>query len=170
MSFKRLIGSVPPPEQPPAQPPEQAPGESPEWDPEEPPEAPLSNCLFCQIARGEKNRGIVAKFKHCYAIMDNFPVSNGHILIIPYEHMENWFSASEEVRIDIMNAMHYMKAKLDAEYKPDGYNFGANCSESAGQTIMHLHLHLIPRYKGDMDDPKGGVRGVIPSKQKYSAT
>lgn len=126
-----------------------------------------SNCLFCQIARQEKEVELVAKFEHCYIVKDQYPVSNGHILIIPYEHTENWFTAREEVRLDIIHALTQMKAYLDGEYHPDGYNIGANCGETAGQTIMHLHMHLIPRYKGDMIDPKGGVRGVIPSKQKY---
>lgn len=124
-------------------------------------------CIFCQIARKEKKAEIVAEFKHCYVKKDDFPVSKGHLLIIPYEHTENWFSAKEEVRMDIMSAIDLMKTKLDKEYNPDGYNFGANCGKAAGQTVMHLHVHLIPRYKGDMEDPRGGVRGVIPSKQKY---
>ena len=67
----------------------------------------------------------------------------------------------------MMEALHKMKADLDAQYAPDGYNIGANCGKAAGQSVMHLHIHLIPRYNGDADDPKGGVRGVIPSKQKY---
>ena len=126
-----------------------------------------STCLFCKIPRQETNVAIIAKFKHCYAIKDAYPVSNGHTVIIPYEHTENWFTASDEVRLDIMEALLKIKANLDAEYNPDGYNIGVNCGKIAGQSIMHLHVHLIPRYKGDMDDPKGGVRGVIPSKQKY---
>lgn len=125
------------------------------------------DCLFCRFARQEKDVEIFANFKHCYAIKDQFPVSRGHILIIPYEHTENWFTASEEVRLDIMKALHLIKDRLDLEYNPQGYNIGANCGETAGQTVMHLHLHLIPRYRGDMENPKGGVRGVIPSKQKY---
>lgn len=67
----------------------------------------------------------------------------------------------------MMRALHLLKNRLDLEYSPHGYNIGANCGEVAGQSVMHLHLHLIPRYQGDMEDPKGGVRGVIPSKQKY---
>lgn len=126
-----------------------------------------SSCLFCQIARQEKKVEIIAKFEHCYAIKDQYPVSKGHVLIIPFEHTENWFTAKEEVRLDIINALSQIKKQLDAEYHPDGYNIGANCGPMAGQTIMHLHMHLIPRYKDDMDDPRGGVRGVIPSKQKY---
>ncbi len=124
-------------------------------------------CLFCQIARREIETQFFAPFTHCYVIKDQFPVSNGHILIIPYEHTENWFTAREEVRLDMLKALHLMKDRLDKENSPDGYNIGANCGEAAGQTVMHLHLHLIPRYKGDMENPKGGVRGVIPSKQKY---
>ncbi len=125
------------------------------------------NCLFCQFASGEKPVEFFEKFKHCYAIKDRYPVSNGHLLIIPYEHTDNWFTAKEEVRLDMMRALHLLKDRLDAQCNPQGYNIGANCGEVAGQTVMHLHFHLIPRYLGDMEDPKGGVRGVIPSKQKY---
>lgn len=124
-------------------------------------------CLFCQIADQERKANIVGQFKHCYVIKDEYPVSNGHILIIPNHHTENWFTADEDVRFDMMKAMHFMKEQLDKEYQPHGYNIGANCGEVAGQSVMHLHLHLIPRYIGDMKNPKGGVRGVIPSKQRY---
>lgn len=125
------------------------------------------DCLFCQMANGKKEVIHFAKFQHCYIIKDQFPVSPGHLLIIPYEHTENWFTASEEVQLDIMKALSFAKEQLDNEYNPHGYNIGANCGEVAGQSVMHLHVHLIPRYQGDMQDPKGGVRGVIPSKQKY---
>lgn len=124
-------------------------------------------CLFCQIANQERKANIVGEFKHCYVIKDEYPVSDGHILIIPNHHTENWFTADEDVRLDMMKAMDFMKQQLDKEYQPHGYNVGANCGEVAGQSVMHLHLHLIPRYKGDMENPKGGVRGVIPSKQNY---
>lgn len=125
------------------------------------------DCLFCQIAHGKRDTAIFAKFRHCYVIKDQFPVSPGHILIIPYEHTENWFTAAEEVRLEMMKALHLIKEQLDCDYSPHGYNIGANCGQVAGQSVMHLHVHLIPRYHGDMQDPKGGVRGVIPSKQKY---
>lgn len=125
------------------------------------------DCIFCQIAAGKKEVEHIAKFQHCYIIKDQFPVSPGHLLIIPYEHTENWFTAKEEVRLDIMKALSVAKELIDKEYSPQGYNIGANCGEIAGQTVMHLHVHLIPRYVGDMEDPRGGVRGVIPSKQKY---
>lgn len=125
------------------------------------------DCLFCQIAQGQSDVSFFLEFQHCFAIKDRFPVSNGHTLIIPYEHTENWFTATEVIRLDIMNALEIIKSQLDEEFSPQGYNFGANCGEVAGQSVMHLHLHLIPRYQGDMENPKGGVRGVLPSKQKY---
>lgn len=123
-----------------------------------------SNCLFCRIGREEKP---LAQFKHCYVIKDQFPVSPGHLLIIPFEHTTNWFTASKEVKLDIIHALSQMKNVLDTDYDPEGYNIGMNCGEVAGQSVMHLHVHLIPRYKGDVQSPRGGVRGVIPSKQDY---
>lgn len=122
------------------------------------------NCPFCQ----PESQVIIQRFQHCYAIRDRFPVSPGHILVIPYEHTLDWFTASEDVRLDIMKSVQILKEHLDSQFAPGGYNIGMNCGELAGQTVMHLHLHLIPRYSGDMADPRGGVRGVIPSKQKYS--
>ncbi len=119
------------------------------------------------MAHEEKKINIIAKFDHCFVIEDQYPVSKGHLLVIPFAHTENWFTASEEIQKDMIKAINLMKFYLDNEYAPAGYNFGANCGSVAGQTVMHLHLHLIPRYKDDMEDPRGGVRGVIPSKQKY---
>jgi len=125
-------------------------------------------CYFCQIPQEEKESlRIIASYRLCYVVCDRFPVSPGHLLIIPKKHTENWFTASEEVRQEMMHVLQEMKKRLDEESHPDGYNIGMNCGVVAGQTMMHLHLHLIPRYKGDVDDPRGGVRGVIPSKQKY---
>lgn len=126
-----------------------------------------SNCIFCKIAQLENEEDVIEKFAHCYVIPDANPVTKGHLLIIPYQHIPEWFSADEKVQLDIMHAVKAMKAKLDSEYKPDGYNIGLNCGRAAGQTIPHLHLHLIPRYVGDVKEPRGGVRGVIPSKQNY---
>lgn len=133
----------------------------------EPLQAIQEKCLFCRMAEKDNESIILARYKHCYVIADKFPVSEGHVLIIPEKHTENWFTASEEVRRDIMEAIDTMKTRLDSQHNPDGYNIGMNCGTYAGQSIMHLHVHLIPRYKGDMQDPKGGVRGVIPSKQHY---
>jgi diadenosine tetraphosphate (Ap4A) HIT family hydrolase len=124
-------------------------------------------CIFCQFASGKKAVEIVAHYESCFVIKDGFPVSKGHLLIIPYQHITDWFSAPVEVHKEIISIIDEMKVYLDTSYKPDGYNIGANCGKAAGQTVMHLHFHIIPRYAGDMDDPRGGIRGCIPSKQKY---
>lgn len=125
-----------------------------------------SCCPFCLEDESVKNR-VVAEFTHCFVIKDGFPVSKGHLLIIPYQHFTHWFETPLEVRLEIIDVLDKMKSKLDSQYTPEGYNIGMNCGKVAGQTVMHLHVHLIPRYRGDMKAPQGGVRGVIPEKQKY---
>ena len=98
---------------------------------------------------------------------DGYPVSPGHALIIPKRHVASYFDLTNHER-EAMNVMlQYVKQKVDERYHPDGYNIGINVNEAAGQSVFHVHMHLIPRYKGDVPNPKGGVRGVIPSKQKY---
>lgn len=120
-------------------------------------------CPFCNI----KIDDIVLKNEKCYARFDKYPVSKGHILIIPFRHFDNYFEATYEEKIAILSLLDETKKYLDKEFTPDGFNIGINVGQSAGQTIMHLHLHLIPRYTGDMDDPRGGVRGVLPEKRIY---
>jgi diadenosine tetraphosphate (Ap4A) HIT family hydrolase len=93
----------------------------------------------------------------------------GHLLIIPGRHVASVFEATSIEIPDLWNLVCRAKEYLDQKYSPDGYNIGINDGESAGQTVMHLHIHLIPRYRDDMDDPRGGVRGVIPEKQKYES-
>ena len=103
------------------------------------------------------------------AFRDRYPVTPGHTLVIPRRHVATWFDATRDERIDLMDAVDALKHELDAQLdpKPDGYNVGINAGEAAGQTVMHLHVHLIPRYHGDVDDPRGGVRHVIPGKGNY---
>lgn len=127
----------------------------------------VEHCIFCRMASGQMQTDIIDRFEHCFVMKDSFPVSKGHLLIIPNTHTENWFTASEEVQKEMMHVLTIMKQRLDIELHPDGYNVGLNCGKAAGQTVMHLHMHLIPRYLGDMEDPRGGIRGVIPHKQKY---
>lgn len=127
----------------------------------------MLDCLFCDIAQHVRPANIVAEYEHCYVIKDEFPVSKGHMLIISKQHIDNWFVASDQTKEEMVKALDSAKILLDNESHPDGYNIGVNCGQTAGQTIMHLHVHLIPRYKGDVENPRGGVRGVIPSKQKY---
>ena len=123
----------------------------------------MNNCPFCNI---EEER-IILKNDLCYAIYDKFPVNEGHILIIPFRHFSSFFDATKEEKIAIFDLLDDCKKLLDDKFKPDGYNIGVNVGHYAGQTIFHLHVHLIPRYKGDIDNPRGGVRGVIPEKRMY---
>jgi len=102
-----------------------------------------------------------------FVILDRFPVSEGHCLIIPHRVYSDYFESTEEEIIGLQKLVIETKKIIDEKYRPDGYNVGINCGEVSGQTIPHVHIHVIPRYRGDMDNPKGGVRGVIPSKQKY---
>lgn len=121
------------------------------------------SCPFCNINQDQ----IIKKNKFAFAIYDKYPVNSGHLLIISKKHIRDYFTASTEVKEAIFELMEECKTYLDEKYKPDGYNIGLNCGKEAGQTIMHLHLHLIPRYKGDIEDPTGGVRGVIPKERVY---
>lgn len=122
-----------------------------------------TNCIFCKISHDR----IIAENDLCFAILDGFPVSEGHTLIIPKRHVADYFCLTVDEVMAMQQMMRELKVKLDAELSPDGYNVGINVNEAAGQTIFHVHMHLIPRYKGDVENPRGGVRGVIPNKQKY---
>ena len=101
------------------------------------------------------------------AIPDGFPVSPGHTLIMPKRHVVTFFDTTTEERLAMFELMDKAKHALDAELHPTAYNIGVNDGAAAGQTIPHLHIHLIPRYAGDDDDPRGGVRWVLPEKAKY---
>jgi diadenosine tetraphosphate (Ap4A) HIT family hydrolase len=102
-----------------------------------------------------------------YVKSDEFPVSSGHVLIIPRRHVSSWFDLTEEEHAAAVDLLIKTKKYLDSEYSPDGYNIGVNCGEAAGQSIMHAHLHVIPRYAGDVSNPRGGIRAVIHAKQDY---
>ena len=123
----------------------------------------LSNkeCVFCQM------KDYILENELAYAIYDKYPVGKGHMLFIPKRHVKDFFDITKEEREAIFELIDEGKKLLDEKYSPDSYNVGINCGEHAGQTIMHVHVHLIPRYIGDMKDPTGGVRGVIPEKMKY---
>ena len=102
-----------------------------------------------------------------FALFDGFPVSPGHALVIPRRLVATWFEATEDEQRALMALVEEVKQRLERDFKPDGYNIGINVGEAGGQTVFHLHVHLIPRYRGDMDDPRGGVRHVIPWKGNY---
>jgi diadenosine tetraphosphate (Ap4A) HIT family hydrolase len=120
-------------------------------------------CPFCNPSPDD----VVVENTLAYARFDAFPVSPGHILIIPLRHFSSFFDATTEERAAIFNLVARCREIVAERCRPDGWNVGVNIGPVAGQTVPHLHIHLIPRYEGDVPDPRGGVRGVIPEKQKY---
>lgn len=119
-------------------------------------------CIFCAPANE-----IILADELVYTTFDRFPVSPGHVLVIPKRHCATIFDATLEERAAMMKILDDLKNFLDQKYNPSGYNIGINCGHVAGQTINHCHVHVIPRYSGDVANPRGGVRGVIPEKQGY---
>ena len=120
-------------------------------------------CPFCLLPPER----IVFANLHGVVIRDGFPVSPGHTLIIPRRHVGSFFEIDTAERDALMVLLEEAKRRLDKEFKPDGYNIGINDGAAAGQTVPHLHIHLIPRYTGDRGDPRGGVRWIIPEKADY---
>lgn len=114
------------------------------------------SCIFCEYDKEE----YIAENDLCFAIFDKFPVNEGHALIIPKRHFSNYFDATKEEIAAIYDLSHEVKKIIDDKYSPDGYNIGVNVNHEGGQTIMHLHMHIIPRYKGDIEDPRGGIRRI----------
>ena len=125
---------------------------------------PNNPCLFCNIS----NNDFVLENELAYASYDTYPVSKYHALIVPKRHVENYFELNNEEVLACDALLKQLKKKL--EIKDDtieGFNVGSNSGKSAGQSINHCHIHLIPRRSGDVDNPQGGVRSVITSKQHY---
>jgi diadenosine tetraphosphate (Ap4A) HIT family hydrolase len=104
---------------------------------------------------------------YAMAIYDGFPVSPGHCLIVPNRHVASFFEASKEEQAALLELLLEMRQLLQQERNPAGFNIGINDGIAAGQTVMHLHIHLIPRYSGDTEDPRGGVRWIMPDKAPY---
>ena len=121
-----------------------------------------NNCPFCDEVKIEE------KYESVFAMKDNYPVTSGHHLIIPFKHRNDFFSMTEIEKGNAIKLIQIMKNKLEASDSTiTGFNIGMNSGESAGQTVMHAHIHLIPRRDGDIKKPRGGVRGVIPHKMDY---
>lgn len=123
----------------------------------------LMCCPFCRL---EPHR-IILDAPSAVAILDGFPVSPGHMLIIPKRHIASWFDTTEEEQRDLSCLLQRARMYLMDQYAPQGFNIGINDGVAAGQTVMHLHIHLIPRYSGDQADPRGGVRLIFPDKANY---
>ena len=122
------------------------------------------DCVFCNLPAER----IIQEESECFVIRDAFPVTHLHTLIIPKRHVADYFnlSASERERIEGL-LQEQRKVILDLDPTISGFNIGVNVGRDAGQTVFHVHIHLIPRRHGDVSEPRGGVRGVIPEKQQY---
>ena len=124
----------------------------------------MSDCFFCKCL-DEKNYEL--ENEYAIARFDDFPVNKGHLEVITKRHIKDWWETTPEEKLAIFELLDKAKEIVEYKYNPDGYNIGMNLGESAGQTVMHLHVHLIPRYVGDVANPRGGVRGVIPERKNY---
>ena len=124
---------------------------------------PNNPCLFCTDAKGVSLQNELA-----YSARDSYAVSPGHTLIIPRRHVANFFELTPEEVAACMELISEEKKLIDEQFSPDGYNIGVNVGAAAGQSIFHVHIHMIPRYQGDVENPQGGVRHVIPKKGHYT--
>lgn len=124
----------------------------------------MPKCIFCNLPKDK----VIAENDLALAFYDAYPVNEGHVLIIPKRHVETYFDATWEEKNAISLLLAEVKEKLDERFHPKGYNIGVNEGVAAGQTIFHLHVHLIPRYEGDVPDPRGGVRKVKKSLVPYA--
>jgi superfamily II DNA or RNA helicase/HKD family nuclease/diadenosine tetraphosphate (Ap4A) HIT family hydrolase len=122
-------------------------------------------CPFCTPAEDR----VFYRSPFVVGLWDAYPVSAGHALLVPVRHVAHWFDASPDEQAELLRALNIAKAAVEVEHTPDGYNIGINVGRAAGQTVFHLHVHLIPRYDGDVPDPAGGVRHVIPAAANYLA-
>jgi diadenosine tetraphosphate (Ap4A) HIT family hydrolase len=120
-----------------------------------------NSCPFCSITE------YILENKLAYAIFDQYPVTKGHALIIPKRHVSDYFDTTPKEKEALHSLVQEIRDLQKEQFSPDGFNVGINCGQAAGQTIFHAHIHVIPRYDGYMENPRGGVRGVIPSKQSY---
>ncbi len=123
--------------------------------------------LECPFCNPDAERELILESATAYAIFDKFPVSNGHTLIIPKKHCADYFNLTFKEQSACIFMLNKVKEIVGKRFNPDGFNVGININKTAGQTVPHVHIHLIPRYRGDVENPIGGVRGVIPDKQNY---
>ena len=120
-----------------------------------------------QVRGGDAGRTILVENASGIAVFDKHPVSPGHVLIIPKRHATTVYDLTDQEYADCFQLARDVRPILQEKFNPDGFNIGANCGEAAGQSVWHAHIHVIPRYKGDNPNPKGGVRNVLPLKARY---
>ena len=123
----------------------------------------MNECVFSHVP----DERVVHESINWLVIRDGYPVSPGHTLILPQRHIKDYFDINTSEHAELPSVIDSVKSQLDKEFSPSAYNIGINCGEDAGQTVFHLHIHIIPRFKGDQEDPRGGVRWVIPEKADY---
>ena len=123
----------------------------------------MPKCAFCNLS----DERIWLSSDTCIAIRDGFPVSQGHTLVIPNRHVALFASLPRDEQISVWEMVEKVRGRLMSEFDPDGFNVGLNDGAAAGQTIPHVHVHIIPRWEGDVEDPRGGIRWVIPEKARY---
>ena len=126
------------------------------------PQRQVTDCPFCN-----PDRELITESATAFAIWDKYPVNEGHALIIPKRHTANYFDLSFREQSACWFMLNFVKEVVRSEFDPPGFNVGINVNETAGQTVPHVHVHLIPRYEGDLENPEGGVRGVIPERRGY---
>jgi ATP adenylyltransferase len=124
----------------------------------------MTECPFCERIALEET---ILVSPLSVAMLDKFPLNPGHILIVPKRHVSTLFDFSDDERADLFSLLPAIKSYIESRFSPEGYNLGMNIGEAAGQTVSHAHFHVIPRYRGDVADPRGGIRQVIPSKARY---
>ena len=120
-----------------------------------------SDCFFCRKA------DLIHEGELTFISQDKYPVSPGHALIVPKRHVPNYFDCTKHEITELWDFVNLAKQMIEKDHQPDSYNIGINVSKVAGQSVPHTHIHLIPRYEGDVADPRGGVRSVIPEKRTY---
>ena len=121
----------------------------------------MIECLFCKQDRPDLNT-VFAENETCYARRDNFPAAEGHVEIVPKRHVESFFALTPGEIGDAYSLILSARCRIDSECSPDGYTIGVNEGRAAGRTVDHVHIHLIPRRFGDVADPRGGIRSVVP--------
>ena len=130
-------------------------------------QTPNKDCPFCAITQNNEHERILLQNANAFLIRDGYPVSPGHSLIIPKRHSASYFDLSSAEKEDMHALLEQAKTQLEQEFQPEAFNIGINDGPAAGQTVPHCHMHLIPRYENDVEDPRGGVRWVVPDKADY---
>jgi len=119
----------------------------------------------CELCHPDQ---VVAQNASAYARYDSVPLGPGHVLVIPFRHVANFFDMTPEEKRAVLSLLDEAKRLIDSEFKPDGYNIGVNIGKAGGQSRMHVHVHLIPRFDGDVADPRGGIRCVLAKRPTHT--